>query len=263
MADTVLYSREDALATVTVNRPDALGALDTATKTALRDAVTEAAEDPHVRAVLLTGSGRAFCVGQDLREHAAALRAGATDPLGSTIDAHYTPIARTLTTMPKPVVAAVNGVAAGAGASLAFACDFRVLARSASFTTAFTGIGLTADSAMSWTLPRLVGTARATELLMLAEPVSADEALRIGLATDVVDNDELDERARALASRLAHGPTRAYAAVKESLRVSAEGSLDDTLHTERRLQSELGATTDHQDAVEAFTAKQTPEFTGR
>jgi 2-(1,2-epoxy-1,2-dihydrophenyl)acetyl-CoA isomerase len=156
-SDTVLYDLSDGVATVTLNRPDAMNALNTELKTALRDTLLAAADDPDVRAVLLTGSGRAFCVGQDLAEHAQNLQ-GDLEAVWATVPEHYTPIATALATMPKPVVAAVNGVAAGAGAAFAFACDFRIVADSAGFNMAFSAVGLSADSGSSWTLPKLVGS---------------------------------------------------------------------------------------------------------
>ena len=161
MADTVLYELSDGLATVTINRPEAMNALDTPTKVALRDAMITAKEDPAVRAVLLTGAGgRAFCVGQDLKEHVAVLAAGGGM---TTVADHYNPITLAIATMPKPVVAGVNGVAAGAGAGFAFAADYRVVADTASFTTSFAGVGLSADSGVSWSLPRLIGQSRAAD----------------------------------------------------------------------------------------------------
>ena len=185
MSSPVTYSVDDAVATITLDRPEAMNSLDNATKVALRDRVLQAADDPAVRAVVLTGSGRAFCVGQDLKEHADALAAGAAD-LGQTVREHYNPIATTLATMPKPVIAAVNGIAAGAGAAFAFACDLRIVANTAGFNLAFAAIGLSCDSGSSWTLPRLVGWARARELLLLPRTVPAEEALALALATEVV-----------------------------------------------------------------------------
>ena len=187
----VTYAVADGVATITLDRADAMNSLDVATKVALRDAVTQAAEDDAVRCVVLTGTGRAFCVGQDLKEHIEILNSGSSDALFRTVPEHYNPIVTAVATMPKPVIAAVNGVAAGAGASLAFACDFRILADTAGFNLAFTGIALSCDTGASWTLPRLVGRAKAIELLYFPRTLKADESLELGLATKVVPADEL------------------------------------------------------------------------
>jgi 2-(1,2-epoxy-1,2-dihydrophenyl)acetyl-CoA isomerase len=246
----------DGVATLTMDRPDALNALDVAMKNALRDALATVAADPGVRAVVLTGSGRAFSVGQDLE----------TRPLESvwaTVAEHFTPIATTLATMPKPVIAAVNGIAAGAGASIAFACDFRIVAESAAFNLAFTGIGLSADTGASWTLPRLVGRARALELLIMPRSIRADEARTLGLATDVVPAAELGAAAAALARRLADGPTLAYAAVKEAVTFASTHGMGESLAFEGELMARTGATDDHRNAVASFLAKAPPVFTGR
>lgn len=262
LPDPVLYDVRDGVATVTLNRPDTRNALTTEVKEALRDAVRTAADDPAVRAVVLTGAGPAFCVGQDLKEHVHALQA---DPTGvwRTVPEHYNPVTAALAGMPKPVVAAVNGVAAGAGAAFAFACDLRVLARSAGFNLAYTGIGLTADAGASWTLPRLVGWARATELLLLPRTVAADEALQLGLATRVVDDGTALDAAQELAGRLAAGPTQAYAAVRRSLGYAATATLAQALAFEAEQQQQAGTTADHLAATQAFVAKQRPVFTGR
>jgi 2-(1,2-epoxy-1,2-dihydrophenyl)acetyl-CoA isomerase len=260
MADGVLYEVADGLATVTLNRPDAMNALDTATKNALRDALRQAASDEAVRAVLLTGNGRAFCVGQDLKEHVGILEAGGGM---TTVAEHYNPIATAIATMPKPVVAAVNGVAAGAGAGFAFAADYRLLADTASFNTSFVGVALTADSGMSWTLPRLIGYGRAQELLLFPRTVKAAEAVELGLAHRVVPAAELPAVALELARRLAAGPTVAYAAIKESLAYGAEHTLAEALAKEDELQTRAGASADHRAAVAAFLEKKPPVFTGR
>jgi 2-(1,2-epoxy-1,2-dihydrophenyl)acetyl-CoA isomerase len=262
VSDVLLYDLTDSVATVTLNRPDAMNALDTELKTALRDTLSRVAEDPAVRAVVLTGSGRAFCVGQDLAEHAHNLDA---DPAAvwSTVPEHYTPIAATLATMPKPVVAAVNGAAAGAGAAFAFACDFRVAADSAKLTMAFSAVGLSADSGSSWSLPRLVGLAKAKELLLLPSTIGAEQALDLGLVTEVVPADEVAGRARELAVRLAAGPTVAYGAIRRSLAFSSGHGLDESLAVEQQMMELTGSTADHRGAVAAFLAKQQPTFEGR
>ncbi|MEY9871907.1 2-(1,2-epoxy-1,2-dihydrophenyl)acetyl-CoA isomerase [Streptacidiphilus sp. MAP12-33] len=265
MADSVLYEIEDGLATLTINRPEAMNALDTATKVALRDAAIDAAENPAVRAVLLTGAGdRAFCVGQDLKEHVGALAAARAGggPALSTVREHYNPLVTALATMRKPVVAAVNGVAAGAGAALAWACDFRFLAAHGGFNTSFAGVALSTDSGAAWTLPRLVGQAKAVELLMFPQTVKAEEALALGLAHRVLPGAELADEARAFARQLAEGPTVAYGAIKAAVAFGAGHTLLETLAKEEELQTLAGESADHTIAVEAFLAKEAPRFTG-
>jgi 2-(1,2-epoxy-1,2-dihydrophenyl)acetyl-CoA isomerase len=257
----IRYEMTDAVATVTLDRPDAMNSLTTEVKAALLEALRRAASDQQVRAVLLTGSGRAFCAGQDLHEHAANLEAGRG--LADTVREHYNPIVELLTTMDKPVVAAVNGVAAGAGASLAFACDLRVASEKAKFALAFAGIGLAPDSGASWTLQRLVGLGRASELMLLGEPVDAARALELGLVTRVVPADEMLKAAAELARRLAGGPTKAFAATKRALAYAATHALPDALVLEAELQDECVATKDHLDATTSFLAKERPVFTGR
>ncbi|GAA2694313.1 MULTISPECIES: enoyl-CoA hydratase-related protein [Actinosynnema] len=257
----LLVDDADGVRTLVLNRPEAFNSLTTSLKEALLAAVWEAAADPAVRAVVLTGSGRAFCGGQDLKEHVALLESGDPAPL-ETVEKHYNPLVSAIAAMPKPVVAAVNGIAAGAGASLAFACDLRVVSEKARFVMSFANVGLTADSGASWTLPRLVGAGRAAELLLLGEPVGAEEALRIGLVNRVVPGEELAGSAHALAARLAAGPTVAYAKIKEAL-AAAWGTLDESLAVEARTQAEAGATEDHREGVAAFVGKREARFTGR
>ena len=261
MTDSVQFEVTDAVATITLNRPAARNALTTDMKIALLDALARAGSDPAIRSVILTGAGRAFCAGQDLREHAELL-AGGGSPL-ETVRQHYNPIVTSIATMPKPVIAAIDGVAAGAGAALAFACDFRIATRRASLMMAFARVGLSADSGASWTLQRLVGLARAAELLMLAEPVTAEQALAMGLLTRLVDDDALAQQARDLAGRLAAGPTQAYGAIKESLLFAAGHGLAAALENEAELQVRLGDTDDHKAATTAFVRKDKPVFRGR
>ncbi|MDX6327880.1 MAG: 2-(1,2-epoxy,2-dihydrophenyl)acetyl-CoA isomerase [Streptomycetaceae bacterium] len=260
MGDTVLYEVSDGLATITLNRPDAMNALDTATKVALRDALRAAGTDQAVRAVLLTAAGRAFCVGQDLKEHVSSLAEGKAM---STVREHYNPIVTAITTMPKPVVAGVNGIAAGAGAGFAFAADYRVVADTAGFNTSFAGVALSADSGASWTLPRLIGHGRAADLLLFPRKVSAEEALQLGIANVVVPTESLAAEATAIARRLAQGPTVAYAAIKASLAYGAGHSLGETLEKEDELQNLAGASEDHSIAVQAFLKKEQPRYVGR
>lgn len=261
MTDSVLHEVNGAVATITINRPAARNALTADTKVALLEALRDCSATESVRAVIITGAGQAFCSGQDLREHADLLAAGSA-PLG-TVRQHYNPMIETIAGMPKPVIAALPGVAAGAGAALAFACDFRIAAERASFLLAFARVGLGADSGASWTLQRLVGPARAAELLMLAEPVDAATALDLGLLTSVVPDAELQAAAAALAARLADGPTLAYAAIKESLLYSSSHGLAESLDKEADLQERLGSSEDHKAATLSFLNKQTPVFHGR
>lgn len=266
MADSVLYDVSDGLATITINRPEAMNAMNTEAKVALRDAARAASADPAVRAVLLTASGRAFCVGQDLKEHIGFLaedrETGSRNTMNTVRD-HYNPIVRALTEMPKPVVAGVNGVAAGAGLGFALAADYRVVADTATFTTSFAGVALTADSGVSWTLPRLIGQSRAADLLLFPRSISAQEAYELGIANKVVPADELAAEAAAVARTLAGGPTVAYAAIKESLAFGAGHTLDEALGKEDELQSRAGASEDHSIAVQAFIAKEKPKYLGR
>ncbi len=253
---------EATVATIRLNRPEAMNALDTPTKIALREAVEQVAGDPQIRCVVLTGTGRAFCVGQDLREH-ARLQQSRDPALWRTVPEHYNPIALALATMPKPVIAAVNGVAAGAGAAFAFAADLRIVAESAGFNLAFAAIGLSGDSGSTWWLPRLIGMDRAKQLLLLPRTVGAAEALELGLATEVVADAALPARVGELAALLAAGPTVAYGALRRALAYSATHDLEAALANEADLMHLTGATADHEAAVTAFLAKQQPNFQGR
>ena len=262
MADVLLVDRTDSVATLTLNRPESMNSLSVELKLALLAALQEAAADAGVRAVVLTGAGRGFCVGQDLREHVALLEANDPGPL-RTVEEHYNPIVEALATMPKPVIAAVNGMAAGAGAGLTFACDFRIAANNAGFLLAFANVGLTLDSGVSWTLPRLIGSARATALALLAEPITAQAALDMGIVNAMVEPEHLAPAAHELAARLAGGPTAAYAAIKRSIAYASASTLTEALAKESELQVAMGATEDHRTSTAAFVAKQQPVFLGR
>jgi 2-(1,2-epoxy-1,2-dihydrophenyl)acetyl-CoA isomerase len=266
----VEYQVQDAVAVVRLQRPEAMNSLDRATKVALLDALRTAAQDDGVRCVVLTGSGRAFSAGQDLREHVADLRAAnaadddtASFALGSTVREHYNPLATLIATMPKPVIASVNGVAAGAGASFAFAADVRLVGAGAGFNLAFSAIALSCDSGASWWLPRLVGVAKAKDLLLFPRTVGAQEALELGLATRVVPDDELEAATAELARQLAAGPTLAYASIRQAVAFSQSHDLEQSLANEADLMDLTGRSQDHAGAVEAFVAKQRPTFTGR
>ncbi len=258
----VLLALSDAVATVTLNRPAAMNSLDIATKDLLLATLAQVAEDPAVRCVVLTGTGRAFCVGQDLREHIALL-SSQDESLWSTVSEQYNPIVELLSAMNKPVIAAVNGVAAGAGASFAFAADLRIIVDTGGFNLAFAGIALSCDSGASWTLPRLIGTARAKELLMFPRTVPAAEALELGLVNRVVSAEELPVVVGELARTLAAGPTLAYGAIRRSVAFSAGHPLSESLAREAELMALTGGSQDHASAVAAFIAKEKPTFQGR
>jgi 2-(1,2-epoxy-1,2-dihydrophenyl)acetyl-CoA isomerase len=257
-AEIVTVTVDAGVGVVTLRSP----ALTRAAKEQLLAALRGLAADDAVRAVVLTGSGRVFCAGQDLGEHAAALEA---DPATAfdTLAEHYHPVIEALTGMAKPVVAAVNGTCAGAGISLALACDLRVCSAAAKFATAFTGIGLTFDSGLSATLTRAVGTARASELILLGEPFTAQQARDWGLVGRLAEPADVLPEALGLAARLAAGPTLAYAAAKRAIQAAAAPALGDVLAGEGAAQAALGLTDDHRGAVTAFLTKQRPAFHGR
>ncbi|MGA8847838.1 MAG: enoyl-CoA hydratase-related protein [Nocardioides sp.] len=262
-ADPVLLDVSGGVATITLNRPDAMNSLNIATKELLVEITQQVADDPLVRCVVLTGTGRAFCTGQDLKEHIELLHNGGSDALFTTVDKHYNPIVTAIATMEKPVVAAINGVAAGAGASLAFACDFRILADTAGFNTSFAGVALSCDTGASYHLPLLVGRAKALELMYFPRTVKAEEALELGLATSVVPADSLETEVSTLAGRLASGPTIALGAIRRSVGYAAGHTLEESLELESAMMTKSGSTQDHAAAVAAFVAKQTPVFEGR
>ncbi len=263
MTAPVLLDVTDGIATITINRPDAMNSLDVATKVLLLEIVRQVADDPEARCVVLTGTGRAFCTGQDLKEHIELLDNGGSDQLFTTVEDHYNPIVTALAGMAKPVIAAVNGVAAGAGASLAFACDLRLVADTAGFNLAFANVALSCDTGASYHLPLLVGRARALELLYFPRTIKADEALTLGLATKVVPADALAGEVGALARRLADGPTVALGAMRQSVAYAAGHSFEEALAFEGTMMAKTGATTDHSAAVAAFVAKEKPVFEGR
>jgi 2-(1,2-epoxy-1,2-dihydrophenyl)acetyl-CoA isomerase len=255
---TVTRTDGHGVATVTLHR----AGLSHRSRAELTEALEAVGADGSVRAVVLTGAGRAFCVGQDLAEHVEALRADPATAM-DVVARSYNPMVLTLAAIRVPVVVAVNGACVGAGLGLALSGDLRIAATSAKFGTAFTGIGLSSDSGLASRLVHCLGVSRATELLLLPEPVSAQTALEWGLVHRVVDPGQLLDEAQALATRLAHGPTAAYRAVKTVLATAATDSLEQTLALEARLQAGLGQTADHSEAVEAFLAKRPPVFSGR
>lgn len=268
MADSdpaVLVTRDDtdpAVAVVTLNRPAKYNALTVELKEALLPAISGVAADDSVRAVVLTGAGKAFCVGQDLGEHAEALERDAATAL-DTVREHYNPLLLALSATPKPVVAAINGPCVGAGLGIALAADLRIAAAGLKFATAFTGIGLSTDSGLAASLAHAVGVSRATELLLLNEQFTAEDARNWGLVRDVVGAEDVLGSALELARTLAAGPTRAYAEVKGAVRFGAVNPLPAVLEYEADAQARLSTTADHRGAVAAFLDKRSPTFEGR
>ena len=257
----ILYEIGQGVATITLNRPDVLNSFNRAMAAELRQALAQAGADPEVRALLLTGAGRAFCAGQDLAE--AMPKEGPAPDLGDIVARGYNPIVRLIRQLDKPVVCAVNGVAAGAGANLAFACDFVLASSTAAFIQSFSKIGLVPDTGGTFFLPRLIGMARATALMMLADKVTAEDAVAMGLILRAVDAPALLEEATALARQLATQPTRGLGLIKRALNASATNGLDEQLALEAQLQAEAGSTADYREGVKAFLEKRPPVFIGR
>jgi 2-(1,2-epoxy-1,2-dihydrophenyl)acetyl-CoA isomerase len=259
---SVLVSLEAGVLTLTLNRPEKLNAFNPEMHQALRQGLERAADESEVRAVLLTGAGRGFCAGQDLSERDVSPGAAPID-LSVSLGSHYNPLVRRLRALPKPVVCAVNGIAAGAGANVALACDLVLAARTARFVQAFSRIGLVPDSGGTYFLPRLVGTARAMGLALLAESIGAEQAEQWGLIWKAVDDARLADDATSLARRLANGPTKGYGLLKQALYASSGNSLDAQLDLERDLQREAGLSQDYREGVSAFKEKREPRFNGK
>lgn len=259
--DPVLFTLSGGLATITLNRPDKLNSLNAAMHARLRQLLGQVADDPTVRALLLTGNGRGFCAGQDLNERRQAPD-GAPPDLGQTIEATWNPLARALHYLEIPVICAVNGVAAGAGVNLALGCDIVIAARSASFVLTFSRIGLMPDAGGTYFLPRLAGMARAMGLALLGEKLSAVDAAAWGLIWRCVDDGDLQETAQKIARTLATGPTRGLTHAKRALRRSLHHSFEEQLELERQLQRQCGFSHDYREGVIAFLEKRPPDFKG-
>ncbi len=258
----ILFEGKQGYRLITLNRPSRLNSFNEAMHLALRAALAEAEADTSCRAVLLTGAGRGFCAGQDLSDR--VMGEGAEPPdLGRTIETYYSPLVKQLRALPMPIVCAVNGVAAGAGANIALACDIVLAGRSASFIEAFTRIGLVPDAGGTFFLPRLVGEARARAMVLLAEPVPAETAAGWGLIWKCVDDNVLMGEAHALCARFAEGATKGLALAKKALDASSTNTLDEQLALERDLQREAGRTQDYAEGVRAFMEKRKAIFKGR
>ena len=256
--ETIQFERTGHIARITLNRPDRLNSFTRAMHAELRDAIVDLGD---ARVVVLTGAGRSFCAGQDLNDRAVA--PGETVDLGETVEESWNPLIRTLAALPQPVIARVNGVAAGAGANIALACDLVIAAKSAKFIQSFSALGLIPDSGGSWHLPRLVGQARALGLALTGEPLPAEKAAEWGLIWKAVDDDTLDAEVDALATKLASLPPLGLAAIKSIVRSSWERTLDEELDLQRHEMRRLGFTEDYREGVAAFLEKRPAQFKGK
>jgi 2-(1,2-epoxy-1,2-dihydrophenyl)acetyl-CoA isomerase len=256
--ETIEFKLEAGIARLTLKRPDRLNSFTVQMHEEVADALSDLGD---ARVLVLTGAGRGFCAGQDLNDRAVA--PGQAVDLGESVEKRYNPLVRRLTSLPMPVIARVNGVAAGAGANIALACDIVIAAKSAKFIQSFANIGLIPDSGGTWVLPRLVGQARALGLALTAEPLPAEKAAEWGLIWKAVEDEALDAEVDALAARFAAAPTRGLAAIKKMIRESWGHSLDEELDLQRDAMRELGGSEDYREGVAAFMEKRTPKFTGR
>ena len=259
--ETIAFSVENGVAELALNRPDSLNSFNQQMHAEVREAMQRVIEDPEIRCLLLTGKGRGFCAGQDLGDRAVSGDEAPPD-LGESVEKNYNPLIRSIMNLPKPVICAVNGVAAGAGASIALACDIVLAARSASFIQVFCKIGLVPDSGGTWNLPRAVGLPRAKGLAMLGDKLPAEKAEAWGMIWQCVDDDALMDEARKLAAHLATQPTRGLGRIKQLLNASTAHDLDTELEAERAAMQELGRSADYAEGVAAFMEKRAPKFTG-
>jgi 2-(1,2-epoxy-1,2-dihydrophenyl)acetyl-CoA isomerase len=260
--EQIRFESASGIARITLNRPDRLNAFTTRMHEELRDALARVTREGEARVLLLTGAGRGFCAGQDLADRAVAPGAEPVD-LGASIENHYRPLVLALRNVALPVVCAVNGVAAGAGANIALACDLVIASRSASFVQAFSKIGLVPDSGGTYFLPRLVGSARAMGLALLGDKITAEQAEAWGLIWKCVDDDQFASTVDTLLEQLAHAPTSGLAAIKRALHASWDNTLEQQLALERDAQRTLGNSADYREGVAAFLEKRPPNFTGR
>ena len=259
---TILYEVSENIATITLNRPEALNAINEMMGRELLEALKVAGQNVEVRCIIITGSGRSFSAGEDIRDLRGQYERGEDPRLGERLLNKYNPIIRRLRQTPKPIIAAVNGVAAGAGAGIAYACDIRIAAENAKFIQAFVRVGLAPDSGTSFFLPRLVGFSKASELCLTGQELGSEEAERLGLVARVVPADRLIPTTREIATRLAQGPTKALELTKRALNKSVASDLEVALEYEGYLQEVAGATSDHMEAVRAFFEKREPIFQG-
>lgn len=259
---TILFELSGGIARLTLNRPDRLNSFNVQMHGEVREALAQVAAAPDARVLVLTGAGRGFCAGQDLGDRAVAPGGQGVD-LGDSVEKYYKPLVLALRNLPMPVIAAINGVAAGAGANIALACDLVIATRSASFVQGFSKLGLVPDSGGTWSLPRLVGNARAFGLALLGDKLGAEQAAQWGLIWRCVDDGEFKESVEAMAKQLACAPTKGLARTKQAIYASWEHSLEQQLDQERDYQRELGFSQDYTEGVAAFMEKRTPKFTGR
>ncbi|MCV6587577.1 MAG: 2-(1,2-epoxy-1,2-dihydrophenyl)acetyl-CoA isomerase PaaG [Marinobacterium sp.] len=260
--ETIEFEITDGVAVLTLNRPDSLNSFNTQMHGEVKDALKAVKKSDEVRCLLITGNGRGFCAGQDLSDRNVAPGSEAPN-LGESIEKNYNPLIRTINGLEMPVICAVNGVAAGAGANIAFACDIVLAAKSASFIQAFCKIGLVPDSGGTYTLPRLVGSARAMALSMLGDKIKAEQAEQWGMIWKAVDDEALKDEALAMAKQLATQPTKGLALIKRAINASWNNSFDEQLDLERDLQTLAGRTDDYREGVAAFMEKRQPNFTGK